>query len=212
MNVKCDPSCWPQSGQLSQVSSMHLFACYFSDDWISVSKLIAWFPTTFAPEHSRITLLSDSEGWPAQIEQHPVWLKHHGHVCNIDSSMWLTVKAGVYPSPIIPSSPSFETWWRFSVCACVEKAARRAECQLSAHVVNIRNQTGANRMQVRLAIAFICTNKPPWHLIISHCYIGTVCNNRLSVWRDGCGWRRLNISINCGGVRINSFDNWAPWV
>lgn len=159
-----------------------------------------------------ITLLSDSEGWPAQIEQYPVWLKHYGHVCNIDSSMWLTVRGGVYPSPIIPSSSSFETWWRFSVCACVEKAARRAECQLSAHVVNIRNQTGANRMQVRLAIAFICTNKPPWHLIISHCYIGTVCSNRPSVWRDGCGWRRLNISINCGGVRINSFDNWAPWV
>lgn len=63
------------------------------------------------------------------------------------------------------------TRWRFYVCVCVEKAARRAVCQLSAHVVNIRNQTGANRMQVRLGIAFICTNNPQWCLIISHCYI-----------------------------------------
>lgn len=95
------------------------------------------------------------------MEQYPVWLEHYGYVWNIDSSMWLTVRGGVYPSPIIPSSSSFEPWWRFYVCVCVcmrvEKAARRAECQLLAHVVNIRNQTGANRMQVRLAIAFTCT-------------------------------------------------------
>lgn len=40
------------------------------------------------------------------------------------------------------------------VCVCVEKAAKRAECQPSAHVVDIRNQTAANRLQVRPAMAF----------------------------------------------------------
>lgn len=126
--------------------------------------------------------------------------------------MWLTVRGGVYPSPIIPSSSSFEPWWRFYVCVRVEKAATRAGCQRLAHVVNIRNQTGANRTQVRLAIAFICTKKPRWHVIISHWCLGTVFDNRPSVWRDGCGWRSLNISIHSGGVRINSFNNWAPQV
>lgn len=99
-----------------------------------------------------------------------MWLKQYCSVSNMDSSKWLTVRGGVSPSPIIPSS-SFEPRWRFYVCVCVEKAARRAVCQLSAHVVNIRNQTGANRMQVKLGIAFICLNNPQWCLIISHCYI-----------------------------------------
>lgn len=121
----------------------------------------------------------------------------------MDSSMWLTVRGGVSPSPITPSSSS-EPRWRFYVCVCVEKAARRAVCQLSAHVVNIRNQTGANGMQVRLGIAFICTNNPQWCLIISHCYI----SKQLDLFCGG----GFNISINRRGVRINSFDHLAPLV
>lgn len=61
---------------------------------------------------------------------------------------------------------------------CAEKAAGRAEWQLSAHVVNIRNQTGDNRMQVRLAIAFICAKNPQRRLIISYWYIGKVCKTQ----------------------------------
>lgn len=123
----------------------------------------------------------------------------------MDSSMWLTVRGGVSPSPITPSS-SFEPRWRFYVCVCVEKAARRAVCQLSAHVVNIRNQTGANRMQVRLGIAFICTNNPQWCLIISHCYISKQL--ALVFWGVGGG---LTLALIVEEWELTVLIIWHRW-
>lgn len=166
-------------------------------------------PQLLKPSHfntAKLPFLKESDGdqhrWSRiQVRRDATfWLKHYCSVSNMDSSMWLTVRGGVSPSPITPSS-YFEPRWRFYVCACVEKAARRAVCQLSAHVVNIRNQTGANRMQVRLGIAFICTNNPQWCLIISHCYI----SKQLALILGEGG--AFNISINRRGVRLNSFDH-----
>lgn len=111
---------------------------------------------------------------------------------------------GSIPPPSFPSPP-LKPRGGFYVCMCVEKAARRAVSPPSAHVVNIRNQTGANRMQVRLGIAFICTSNPPWALIISHCYISWACKQLVVFLEE-------NLSINCRGVRINSSDRLAPQV
>lgn len=109
-------------------------------------------------------------------------LRDYVYVCNTDLNMWLTVKGGVYPSPIVPP-PSLNdgggSWYiRVCVCMCV-RAVRHADCWVSPHVVDIRNQTRANRIQVRLWIALTCTNNPHQCVLISLCCISLVCNNGL---------------------------------
>lgn len=119
------------------------------------------FPQLFHFNAAELHSWRDSVGYPAQMEQYPGGLKHYGYVCNIDWNMWLTVRGGAYSSPhyclflLLWTLMAVLCW---CVCVCVEKAARRAECQPSAHVVNIRNQTAANRLQVRPAMAFTCTD------------------------------------------------------
>lgn len=52
---------------------------------------------------------------------------------------------------------------------------------------------------------FHMRKNPQWHLIISHCYICVVCNDRPSVWRDGCGCKAWTLAFIMEGLELTAF-------